>query len=298
MDIQTFFPPARRIGLIFQVLAIIVLLGGAALVFYQAYLLGVGQGYILGILTAIALAVPVPLLLYRGYALLQASYALDRDGLRLRWGLRGEDIPLPQIEWVRPANELGFRLPLPFFQWPGAVVGRRKVEGLGEVEFLASDARKLLLVATPQKIYVISPADNRAFIRSFRQIIELGSLSPLQSYSVQPAAFVEKVWRDLLARWAALAGLLLTVFLYILAALLIPSRTQISLGYDAARLPLAPVSADRLLLLPLLGTVVFVVDLLAGLFFYRQPEQRIVAYTLWMVSVLTPILLALGMVLM
>ena len=298
MENQTVFPPARRTGLIFHAGAVVVLLGSAVLVFLQAYQMNVGQGFIFGTLAAIVLVAPLPLVLYRGYALSQSTYTLDRDGLRLRWGLRGEDVPLPQIEWVRPAAELGFHLPLPFFQWPGAVVGRRKVEGLGEVEFMASEVRSLLLVATPQKIYAISPADGRAFIRSFHQIIELGSLSPLPSYSVQPAAFMQKVWQDRPARWMVLAGLGLTGALFILAALIIPGRATVSLGYDALRGPLEPVSSDRLLLLPLLGAAAYVVDLIAGLFFYRRDEQRPVAYLLWGSSVLTPLLLLLAMILM
>ena len=297
MELQTIFTPARRTGLIFHAAAVAVLLGSSAIVFLQAYQMNVGQGYIFGILASIILAAPLPLLLYRAYALAQSSYTIDRDGLRLRWGLRGEDIPLPQIEWVRPADEMGFHLPLPFFQWPGAVVGKRKVEGLGEVEFIASDVRKLLLVATPQKIYAISPADGRTFIRSFRQIIELGSLSPLPSYSVLPAAFLQQVWQDRSARWLALGGLGLTGALFILAALIIPGRQTVSLGYDALRNPLEPVSSDRLLLLPLLGAAVYVVDLLSGLFFYRRVEQRLVAYLLWGSSVLTPLLLFLAMIL-
>ena len=297
MELQTIFTPARRTGLIFHAAAVAVLLGSSAIVFLQAYQMNVGQGYIFGILASIILAAPLPLLLYRAYALAQSSYTIDRDGLRLRWGLRGEDIPLPQIEWVRPADEMGFHLPLPFFQWPGAVVGKRKVEGLGEVEFIASDVRKLLLVATPQKIYAISPADGRTFIRSFRQIIELGSLSPLPSYSVLPAAFLQQVWQDRSARWLALGGLGLTGALFILAALIIPGRQTVSLGYDALRNPLEPVSSDRLLLLPLLGAAVYVVDLLSGLFFYRRVERRLVAYLLWGSSGLTPLLLFLAMIL-
>jgi hypothetical protein len=298
MEFQTVFPPARRNGLIFHGIAVLVLLGAAILVFLQAYQVDVGGGFIFGTLAAVVLAAPVPLLLYRGFALAQSSYTLDRDGLRLRWGLRGEDIPLPQIEWVRPAAEMGFRLPLPLFQWPGAVVGRRKVEGLGEVEFIGSDIRLLLLVATPQKIYAISPADGRAFIRSFRQIIELGSLSPLPSYSVLPAAFLQKVWQDRPARLLVLVGLVLTGILFILAGLIIPTRSTVSLGYNALRQPLDPVSADRLLLLPLLGAAAYVGDLFTGLFFYRRDEQRPVAYLLWGSSVLTPFLLFLAMVLM
>ena len=298
MDIQTVFPPARRTGLIFHIGVIMVLLGAAVFVFLQAYQVNTGRDFIFGVLASVILVAPVPLLLYRTYALTQSSYTLDRDGLRLRWGLRGEDIPLPQIEWVRPAAELGFHLPLPFLQWPGAVVGRRRVEGLGEVEFLASDVRRLLLVATPQKIYAISPDDGRAFIRAFRQIIELGSLSPLDSYSVVPAAFLANVWQDQAARVMMLAGLVLTAVLFILAGLIIPGRATVSLGYDALRQPLEPIPADHLLLLPLLGALFYVVDLIGGLFFYRHDDQRPAAYLLWGSGVLTPILLFLAMLLM
>jgi hypothetical protein len=298
MDIQTSFFPPRRAGVIFHTVAGLILLGTAVIVFLLVYQREVGQGFVLGILLSAALAAPLPLLIYRGYALTQASYTLDRDGLRLRWGLRGEDIPLPQIEWVRPATEMGFRLPLPFLQWPGAVLGGRKVEGLGEVEFIASDLRTLLLVATPKKVYAISPADERAFIRSFRLIIELGSLSPIPSYSVLPAAFLARVWSDRLARWTVLAGLGLTLACFVVAALIIPARQAVSLGYDAARQPLDSVSPERILLLPLLGSVTYVIDLIAGLFFYRRDEQRMVAYLLWGSSVLTPILLLLAMALL
>ncbi len=294
MENQTVFPPNRRLGLIFHAAAALILLGAAALVFFQVYQREVGQVFITGILLAVILVSPLPLLVYRGYALAQASYALDRDGLRIRWGLRAEDIPLPQIEWVRPADELGFRLPLPFLQWPGAVVGRRKVEGLGPVEFIASDVRSLLLVATPEKVYAISPADERSFVRSYRRIIELGSLTPIPSRSVLPAAFLERVWHDLLARYMIIAGMGLTALLLVVSILLIPAHATVFLGYDAAGQPLEPISSERLLLLPLLGGVEYVVSLLVGLYFYRLKEQRLASYLLWGSSILLPLLLLLA----
>ncbi len=294
MEPQTVFPPARRLGLIFHAAAGLILLGAAALVFLQVFQRETGQVFVTGVLLSALLASPVPLLTYRGYALAQASYALDRDGLRIRWGLRAEDIPLPRIEWVRPADELGFRLPLPFLQWPGAVIGKRNVEGLGTVEFIASDVRRLLLVAMPDKIYAISPADERGFVRTYRHIIELGSLTPIASRSVLPAAFLQRVWLDRLARYMIIAGLGLTLLLLAVAILLIPAHPAIFLGYDAAGRPLEPVSAERLLLLPFLCGVEYVVNVLVGLFFYRLNEQRLVSYILWGSSSLLPLLLLLA----
>ncbi len=294
METQTNFPPARQLGLTFHAAAGVILLGVAALVFLQVFQRETGQMFVSGVLLSVLLACPVPLLIYRGYALAQASYFLDRDGLRIRWGLRAEDIPLPQIEWVRPADELGFHLPLPFLQWPGAVTGRRTVQGLGTVEFIASDVRKLLLVATPDKVYAISPADERSFVRTYRHIIELGSLTPIVSRSILPAAFLQRVWMDRLARWMIIAGIGITFLLLAAVILLIPAHPSIFLGYDALRRPLEPVSPDRLLLLPFLGGVLNVVDLLVGLFFYRLNDQRMVAYILWGSSSLLPLLLLLA----
>jgi hypothetical protein len=53
------------------------------------------------------------------------------------------------------------------------------------------------------------------------------------------------------------------------------------------RIPLAL----PLLLLPVLSALAFVVDLVAGLFFYRRPARRLVAYLVWAAGVLAPILL-------
>ncbi len=237
---------------------------------------------------------PTPLLLYRLYALAQASYLLERDGLRIRWGLRGEDIPLTQIEWIRPANELGFPLRIPLTSSPGAYLGLIRVEGLGLVEYIASDIQTMLLVATPNKVYVISPADPNAFMRSFRRVFELGSLSPLPSYSVRPAVFVERVWADRPARIMLLAGFVLTVALFLLVSLRIPTLASISLGFDAAKQPLEAGPPESLLLLAVLGGFAYMLDLLSGLFLYRHPTSKPVAYLLWGASVAVSILLLAG----
>jgi hypothetical protein len=59
------------------------------------------------------------LLAYRLYALWTASYSLERDGVHLRWGFRSEDVPIDAVLWVRTDENLGMRLALPFFRWPG-----------------------------------------------------------------------------------------------------------------------------------------------------------------------------------
>lgn len=286
---QVFYPPRRR-GLIFHLLVGVILLGGSLGCLILAFNQPQEGRFVLLLLGSVVLFAPLPWVFYRGYALMNAFYRLERDGLRLRWGLRAEDIPLPEIEWVRPVRELGFSLPLPPLIAPGAVLGSRKVAELGTVEFMASEMDTLLLVAARDRVFAISPQDGRAFNRAFQRMIELGSLTPLPPYSAQPAAFARRVWNDRPARWFLIAGLILTVLLLIVVALSIPSTPSVSLGFDAQAQPLPPVPAEQLLLLPVLGILIYLVNLLAGIYFYRRESDRAVAFMLWIASAFTPLL--------
>ena len=289
----TFLPPRRR-ALLMHVLAAAAFLAVSAISLVFALQQQVSGVFAILLLVSLVFFIPLPVVLYRAYALYNAAYTLERDGLRIRWGLRAEDIPLTDIEWVRPASDLGFHLPLPPLSFPGAILGLRQVEELGEVEFLASDSSTLLLIAAPRKVYAISPEDTRGFLRSFQNAIEMGSITPLPAYSAEPAAFARRVWDDRVARGFLIAGLVLTVGLLLLVSLAIPGRTEVTLGYNAQGQPLEPVPSQQLLLLPVLGIFAYVINLFIGLFFYRREAERTVAFVLWISSAVTPLLLILA----
>ena len=289
----TFLPPRRR-ALLLHVLAAIGFLAVSAVSLTFALQQQVSGFFALLLLLSVAFFIPLPVVLYRAYALYNAAYTIERDGVRIRWGLRAEDIPLTEIEWVRPVSDLGFHLPFPRLSFPGAILGLRKVDELGEVEFLASDAASMLLIAAPHKVYAVSPEDTRGFMRAFQDAIELGSLSPLPAYSAEPAAFARRVWDDRVARGFLVAGLVLTVALLVLVSLAVPGRAEVSLGFNSQGLPLEPVPGQQLLLLPVLGIFAFVADLFIGLFFYRRETERPVAFVLWICSAVTPALLILA----
>ena len=175
------YPPARRTGLTLELSAGILALAGASFCFIKANQALVGAEFFSWLLLTLLLFAPTPYLAYQFYALIRANYKLERDGLRLRWGWRTEDIPLPDIEWIRPAHDMTAPLPLPWPRWPGSILGKRQVEGLGPIEYLATDRKNLLLVATPQRIFAISPADPKTFMHTFRSINEMGSLAPLRA---------------------------------------------------------------------------------------------------------------------
>ena len=291
MKLPAHFYPSRQKGVIFHTLSFFLLSLGGGLCLWYALQQDARQEIVTFILIAIILLAPLPIIAYQGYALFRARYTLERDGLRMRWGLRSIDIPLPDVEWIRPADEMGYRLNMPIIRWPGAILGMRYIDGLGEVEFLASDPDTMVLVATPEKVYVISPADSIAFQRTFQRTIEMGSLSPLASYSSRPVAFIQQIWFDRSARSMIIIGFLLTAILFIAVGLLIFGRTTLPVGFDSQGHQLPPGPAEYVLLLPILNSVTFFGDLFTGLFFYRRTDLRPIAYVLWAGGVITPILL-------
>ena len=293
MSESTFLPPRRR-GLLVHGIVLALLVGIAAWGFWSASRADVGIAFTLEILLTIAATLPLPLIGYRLYALLRANYYLGRDNLKLNWGLRIEEIPLSDIEWIRPATDLTTPLRLPRFRLPGSILGLRRHPDLGAVEFLASDVQTLLLVATAKRVFAISPKDARGFSREFQLATELGSLSRAEAVSTYPSFIVAEAWKSLLARYFWLSGLLLNIGLLAWTSILIPSLESVPLGFDATGAPLGQFPAVQLMLLPIISSALFIIGWIAGLYFYRWEEQRILALIIWASSTLTGILFLVG----
>ncbi|MEZ0394822.1 MAG: PH domain-containing protein [Anaerolineales bacterium] len=277
---QSFLPP-RQPGLTLHVLLILSLavLGGAAAWLAAQSHLGVSQT--LYILLAAAAFFPLPFLAYRLSALMRAVYTLDRDKFTIAWGLRLEQIPVSDVEWVRPAADLGFPLPRPWLRLPGSVLGTRRHPDLGLIEFLASDAGNLLLVATARRIFAISPADAAGFTHAFQRAVEMGSLVAAPSQSIYPSFVVVQAWESLLARYLWLAGLFLNIGLLLWVNLMIPSLEAVPLGFLPSGQPAATAPPTRLMLLPVTSLFFFLLSWGLGLILYRQPERRAAAQALW-----------------
>jgi hypothetical protein len=289
-DSRRFLPPRRR-GVIIHAVAGSLLLLSSATLFFLALQEQFGTYFVVFLLASLLLLIPLTMVLYRGYALLRAYYDLERDGLHLRWGLRSEDIPLANIDWVRPASDLVEELPQRLLAYPGAILGVVNAPGLGRVEYLASEDDELVLVCTPGKTYALSPIEPAAFITAFQHAFELGSLAELPPVSVQPAAYLRRVWDTAAARWLLLAGLGITLALLVVVALQIPLRSSVTLDFNMRGEPLEGVPATMLLLLPVLAIIFFFIDLIGGLYFFRKEEQRMIAFLLWGTAILLPLMM-------
>ena len=284
------FPPAKRSGVTVHVILIILLAAASALGFWRVSATQVGPFYVTYLLAAFLAFAPIPVLGYRVYALLRADYYIDRDSLAAIWGLRVEDIPLTDIEWVRPASDLTSPLLLPRLRLPGAVLGTRRHPDLGLVEFIASDTKNLILIATSKRVFAISPERPAALVQTFARATELGSLTPAKPVSVYPSFVITQAWESPLARFLWMGGLFLNLGLFVWVGVLIPTLPQIPFGFNSIGVPNESAAPSQLILLPLLSVFMFVVGLIAGLYFYRREKQRPLAFIAWISSTISAVL--------
>lgn len=290
MNGQMIFSPPKRKGTFLYLGLTLLLLGasGAMLIFALDQQ---GSGFfILALVGAILLLVPIPFILYSLYALSRARYELSREGLKIRWGLRSVDIPMTDIDWVRTAQALEKKPPLPAWSFSGVLRGVIHRPEFGEVEYMASDERRLLLVGTRRRTYAITPEDTNAFLKAFQSVFELGSIAPLKASSIQAGTFFSSVFKDRLARTFIGLDIFLLAALLVTTTILISSRQTVLFGYQAAGIESEPAPSNRLLLLPALNFFSLVPVFTAGFFFFRSQATRQLSYLTLASGLITPIL--------
>ncbi len=286
---RDYFPP-RQQGTAIHATLVVALTLIAVTAAWLATNTPIGPRFTLYLLVAGLAFAPLPVLGYRLYVLQRGVYRIDRDKLTILWGLRSEQIPISDIEWVRPPSLLESALPLPFFHLPGSLLGYRRVPNLGLVEFIAAEVDTLLLVATRRRIFAISPADPAAFVQDLQHVMEMGSLSPVLPQSVYPSFIIAEAWESALTRYLWMATLFLNIGLLAWVSLLVPSLESVPLGFLPSGEAGAAVPAAGLMLLPIISLFLTALAWLLGLVFYRRVEQRPLSQMLWAGSLVSTIL--------
>lgn len=239
---------------------------------------------------SVLLALIFPLIAYRFYALLQSEYAVGREGLVLRWGLRQIRLPHEMILDTISANDMVDVPNMPRWRWPGSVLGKIEDEELGTIEFMASDINKLIFIGTLDRVYAISPENPSGFLSALREASEQGSLEKGRLISVEANFVFSEAWAEKTNRALLLSGALLALSLLVVVGIVLQGRESISLGFSALAQPEAPVAAAQLYLLPALNIVIYMGNLLLGLVLYREGEGSVMAKLLWVSSLLTGLL--------
>jgi hypothetical protein len=286
------FEPPRRSGLLFQGGVSLALAVMVFLLFSQALLAKLGPQFLLYLAAALALAVPLPVILYRLVALVRSGYTIDRNGVRLQWGLRAEDIPMSEVLWVKDAR--AEPLNLPRLRWPGALVGLCRQPDNSLVEFMASQTQKLVLIGTPERVYAVSPEDFDGFLRAFRYQIEMGSLTPLRTFSAQPTFLFADIWQAPAARTFLVVALVLALALFTFVGFAIPNVAAVSLGFTPSGAPLQPVPSVQLLLLPALYLLLAAGAFILSMYFHRLQPDHPLLYVLWISTTFTGLVMLLA----
>jgi hypothetical protein len=236
----------------------------------------------------------VLMILFRLYGLITVHYRLDRDGFYLTWGMAAEQIPLTDITALLRADEIATGLrPDVGFWWPGCVVGKRDVDGVGEIEFFATTgAEGTIVLQLDERLIAISPPDVEDFFQAFSASVRMGSLEPIAMRSQRPDFIFTRLWEDRIARMMVLVGLALpTVLLGYLAVQAPVLPAEVPFGFDPAGKPDPLAPPGRLLLLPMIGGLCWMVDFVVGAMFYRQEQDRVISYALWGAAILVGALL-------
>ena len=288
------YPPPKRRGMTVHSIILLVLTVIAVVGFFNLSSSEVGPRFLIWLLVALASFAPIPFFVYRIYSLWRADYHIDRDSLAISWGLRVEDIPLSDIEWMRSADDLVTPLALPSLPFPGGLLGIRRHPELGVVEFLASDAKKLLLIATAKRVFVISPENPAGLSQTFARATEMGSLQPVEAKSVYPSFVVTQAWESGIARYLWLTALFLNIGLFIWASLIIPTTPRVALGQQFAGSSLETVPSSQLIIFPIASLLLAIIGWIAGLYFYRWDRERVLAFIIWGSSTLTSLLFLLA----
>ena len=277
----TFFPP-RRNGFILHFSMLLTFIVGSFWLFNQASRTPIGPLFAIYMLVIFLLAAAIPFLFYRLYSLLRSSYAFRPGILRLTWGLREEEIPLVNINWISMATSLEYRIPFPLLRWPGSILGIRRMDRRSDIEFMASQREGLVVIETSRHLYAISPEDPEAFMQAFQRASETGYFDPIRGQSVRPTTIVETAWQNRRAR-SLIAG----SFLFGLAFagwIILYVQPQANVLYTLGNTSRI-VNGTQIILLPVLNGFYYFFNLLVGLFFFRREETQTLSYLLWISSV-------------
>lgn len=281
--------PPQLLGFFIGLLLIFVLV---SVIGWSVFQLSKG---VLSILLALWVLLPLlslPLLLmvmYRLYGLLSARYIVDRDGLKVRWGLAYDDIPVDQLTRVDRAADMGLnQFPRPGFWWPGIVIGERRIEGLGQVEYFASRGPgNMVVVQSGDRYLAITPPDVEGFLQAVTEALRMGALETHEATQIRPNFALARLWSDRVALLLVVLGILMPIALFGYLLVMIGGTTgQIAFGYDATGSVDTFAPPGRLLLLPMIGGANWLVNFSFGVWMYRTRTNRPLAYTLWSGAIL------------
>lgn len=257
------FKPRRSTGVLVGIAIILSVLALDALLLSY---LRQSQISLIFFIFALLVILSLPLLALLGclvYGLFNLRYQLHRNALTIAWGATQHIIPMDSIREVVRGEDLGEEVKVSGVSWPGYLVGRGQIQGIGRALFYATEpVSEQLLVVTPTVAYGISPADPDGFLDAFEIRQQMGPIQLLPYEHHQPEILSWPIWRDRLAHLLLALG---------------SGANLILFAYHCWRYP-ALGQAD-VFRLPAIGLVALIANSSLGILIHGR--QRVGAYLLW-----------------
>ena len=184
-------------------------------------------GYVLGILFAL----PVLFFVFQIFQITRSKYVMNREGLTVYWGFQKMVIPVQEIQWIRPYDQMGYTIPLPSLEKIGILSGRIFFGDLGDILFFATSSKNAYLIGTTQEVLFLSPADAAAFEKGIQEAVYQGSITPLERKNIQIASPTKEIRSHPQLYIPLGLGILFTVVLFVLFGFTISMKDSIRVGF-------------------------------------------------------------------
>jgi hypothetical protein len=240
-------------------------------------------------LTGLVIALfTLPAFVYRLVVLFRARYGILPTGaLRIAFGSRVEILPLDEVEEIRTGTGIPAALKSAAPGWGKTWQGRTKTEDGRPVDWFATDhGERLLLIVTRNRLLAVSPANPFLFVQTVTDYSAQGSLEKSHSVSLSPPPIIGDILADRTAFGILIAGV---VSLTGLGACLIGLQPGLPANqffkFEPSGAPTGEGDPARLLLLPLIGACIWLMNAMVGWAAWRK-NDRYAAYILWIASLL------------
>jgi Bacterial PH domain len=226
-----------------------------------------------------------PILLRIGF-LSTARYEISQTGsLILRFGSWMEILPIEEVEEIRSGGRIPDAVRASAPGWLEMWHGRVAAEGEAPVDWLATDrGQRLLLLVTKRRSLAISPDDPAGFAKCLTELSAHGSLEKIEPVSIQPPSIIVEIIKNIPAVGLLIGGSFgLTALGSFLTAVQPGLSADQPFRFNPAGVPASPGNPNRLLILPLAGGFLWLVNAFLGWWAWRKGEKPS-AYALWSVS--------------
>ncbi|NMB62876.1 MAG: hypothetical protein GYA18_11140 [Chloroflexi bacterium] len=286
---QTFQLPKKRTILNLLVLCIFMM-GVSTGSFIIGSTLSNAGFRILAYITGMIFLLPLFIFLFLTFQISRSFYGINREGLTIHWGFQKMVIPIQEIEWIRPYDQMGYTIPTPGLARLGVFSGKIFTSELGNVLFFATRQQDAYLIGTSQEVLFLSPSDIQTFQKGIQEAVYQGSITPLERKSINLESPIRTIRSNFSLYFPLIIGVLFDLFLFIVYGFITTQKTTFQVGLVLFE------PSSSIIILPILSSFFTILSILVSLRLYKEKSLRLYAYLLSYSSFLLPMLLGVAII--